>query len=50
MLWRVYDVPGIQAKKLIICVYITGINYDEKSDMIEFQVGVLSQKLLLEEF
>ncbi|KAL0369923.1 UNVERIFIED_CONTAM: hypothetical protein Sangu_0310400 [Sesamum angustifolium] len=47
---KVTDVSGIQAKKLFIWVSVTGIDVDEKNDMIEFHVGALSQELPAKDF
>ncbi|KAL9672162.1 hypothetical protein QQ045_028411 [Rhodiola kirilowii] len=46
----VTDVSGIQAKKLFVWVTVTGIDADFESDMVEFHVGVLSEKLPAKQF
>ncbi|GLT82388.1 hypothetical protein SLE2022_007710 [Rubroshorea leprosula] len=46
----VHGVSGIQAKKLFIWVSVTGIEVDKTSDMIEFYVGALSEKLPAKDF
>ncbi|XP_015076290.1 uncharacterized protein LOC107020440 [Solanum pennellii] len=46
----VSDVTGIQAKKLFVWVSVTGISVDDQSQMIEFHVGFLSEKLPAKEF
>lgn len=46
----VTDVSGIQAKKLFLWVTVTGIDADFESDMLEFHVGVLSEKLPAKQF
>ncbi|XP_073050561.1 uncharacterized protein [Primulina eburnea] len=46
----VSEVSGIQAKKLFFWVSVDGIDVDENDDMIEFHVGVLSQKLPAKDF
>uniref|UniRef100_A0A7N0ZSW6 DUF538 family protein n=1 Tax=Kalanchoe fedtschenkoi TaxID=63787 RepID=A0A7N0ZSW6_KALFE len=46
----VTDVSGIQAKKLFVWVTVTGIDADFASDLIEFHVGVLSEKLPAKQF
>ncbi|KAL3649319.1 hypothetical protein CASFOL_005722 [Castilleja foliolosa] len=46
----VTGVSGIQAKKLFIWVYVTGIDVDQENDMIEFHVGALSQTLPAKDF
>ncbi|KZV29243.1 hypothetical protein F511_36599 [Dorcoceras hygrometricum] len=47
---KVSGVSGIQAKKLFFWVSVDGIEVDEKNDLIEFHVGVLSQKLPAKDF
>lgn len=42
---KVSDISGIQVKKLFAWLSITGIQVDESSEEIEFQVGFLSEKL-----
>ncbi|KAL3519032.1 hypothetical protein ACH5RR_021621 [Cinchona calisaya] len=42
---KVSDVTGIHAKKLFIWVSVTGMDFDENSNTIEFHVGILSQSL-----
>ncbi|GLU19556.1 hypothetical protein SLE2022_358020 [Rubroshorea leprosula] len=46
----VHSVSGIQAKKLFLWVSVTGIEVDKTSDMIEFYVGALSEKLPAKQF
>ncbi|PSS14509.1 Protein of unknown function DUF538 protein [Actinidia chinensis var. chinensis] len=46
----VSDVSGIQAKKLFLWVSVTAIELNSGSDMIEFYVGALSEKLPVEQF
>ncbi|KAM3693138.1 hypothetical protein ACJW31_08G143500 [Castanea mollissima] len=46
----VSSVSGIQAKKLFLWVSVTGIQADKDSDMIEFYVGSLSEKLPAKQF
>ncbi|KAK6925736.1 Protein of unknown function DUF538 [Dillenia turbinata] len=46
----VSDVAGIQVKKLFVWVPVTGMKADEDNAMIEFFVGVLSQKLPVDLF
>ncbi|XVE74757.1 hypothetical protein DITRI_Ditri12bG0043500 [Diplodiscus trichospermus] len=46
----VHDVSGIQAKKLFLWLPVTGIEVDEKSDMVQFFVGALSEKLPAKQF
>ncbi|KAF3444421.1 hypothetical protein FNV43_RR14113 [Rhamnella rubrinervis] len=46
----VSDVSGIQAKKLFLWVSVTGIRADKDSDMVEFYVGALSEKLPAKQF
>lgn len=43
------DVSGIQAKKLFLWLPVTGIKVVD-SEMVEFYVGALSQKLPAKEF
>ncbi|KAL0390371.1 UNVERIFIED_CONTAM: hypothetical protein Scaly_0394200 [Sesamum calycinum] len=47
---KVTDVSGIQAKKLFIWVSVTGIDVDEKNDMIEFHVVLYPRSCLLKIF
>lgn len=42
---KVSDINGIRVKKLIVWLPITGIQVDDSSKAIEFQVGFLSEKL-----
>ena len=46
----VSSVSGIQAKKLFLWVSVTGMQADKDSDMIEFFVGSLSEKLPAKQF
>lgn len=46
----VSSVSGIQAKKLFLWVPVTGIQTDKDSDMIDFYVGALSEKLPAKQF
>lgn len=46
----VTDVSGIQAKKLFLWVSVTGMTVDSDSDMIEFHVGALTEKLPAKQF
>ncbi|KAK9944711.1 hypothetical protein M0R45_010267 [Rubus argutus] len=46
----VSDVSGIQAKKLFIWVSVTGIHTEQGSDLVEFYVGALSEKLPAKQF
>jgi|UniRef100_A0A2N9J4V7 hypothetical protein len=46
----VSNVSGIQAKKLFLWVSVTGMQADKDSDMIEFYVGSLSEKLPAKQF
>lgn len=46
----VTDVSGIQAKKFFIWVNVNGMTLDSTSNMIEFHVGGLSQKLPANQF
>uniref|UniRef100_A0A7N0VLN2 DUF538 family protein n=1 Tax=Kalanchoe fedtschenkoi TaxID=63787 RepID=A0A7N0VLN2_KALFE len=43
-------VSGIQIKKLFVWVTVTGMDADFDSDMVEFHVGALSQKLPAKQF
>ncbi|PIN04584.1 hypothetical protein CDL12_22880 [Handroanthus impetiginosus] len=47
---KVNGVSGIQAKKLFIWVSVSGIDVDEKNDMIKFHVGALSEELPAKDF
>lgn len=46
----VTDVSGIQAKKFFLWVNVNGMSLDSSSNMIEFHVGGLSQKLPADQF
>lgn len=46
----VSGVSGIQAKKLFLWVTVTGMTLDSDSDIIEFHVGALSQRLPAKQF
>ncbi|KAI5675129.1 hypothetical protein M9H77_06079 [Catharanthus roseus] len=47
---KVFDVHGIQAKKLFIWVSVTGMEVDQNSNMIEFHAGAFTQELPAEDF
>ncbi|EYU31691.1 hypothetical protein ABFS82_14G052000 [Erythranthe guttata] len=47
---KVTGVSGIQAKKFFIWVSVTGMEVDQKNDMVEFHVGAISQSLPAEDF
>ncbi|XP_047319445.1 uncharacterized protein LOC124922777 [Impatiens glandulifera] len=46
----VTGISGILTKKLFLWVPITGISSDDKTGMLEFHVGALSQKLPAKQF
>ncbi|KAL7081682.1 hypothetical protein ACP275_14G054100 [Erythranthe tilingii] len=47
---KVTGVSGIQAKKFFIWVSVTGMEVDQKNNMVEFHVGAISQSLPAEDF
>ncbi|KNA24324.1 hypothetical protein SOVF_016800 [Spinacia oleracea] len=47
---KVSHVSGIQAKKLFVWIPVSGMEMDTDSGMVEFYVGVFSQKLPAKQF